>query len=213
MERFLCIPVSFSHARLVNFLDRLLSLWLEQQQFVGESHRPSDSHDRRQRLRNGVAIMKPHLALCLLFSGCLQTIRAGEALPLVELHFRNKQVVLTEPGQQRASRLAMQLLETSNFHSGPGDKYHMFTLSDTQRKYRQVVAGKFLLVSFPEPRKVTTIGGEIVVSEIVLGLNRDDYAMGLFTIDATGSVVAHSKYSGVHCVEILKTVKQFANND
>lgn len=38
-EIFMHSPVSFSHARLVNFLDYLLRAWLDQERFGGELHR------------------------------------------------------------------------------------------------------------------------------------------------------------------------------
>ena len=148
----------------------------------------------------------------MLLSGYLQTTRASEALPSVELHLQDKQASLTEPAQQQLHQQALQLLETSNFHSGPGDKYHFFTLLDVESEYRKTVMGKFLVITFPTPQKITTVGGEITVLEIIVGLNGNDYASSLFTIDDSGRVIEHSKYSGTLSIEILKTAKHFVHN-
>ena len=157
--------------------------------------------------------MKFHIVLCaLLLNGVLQIAHAEEVPPSVELQARDKQVPLSEAAQQKLRQQALALVETSNFHSGPGDTEHIFSLPDVQREYRKTVAGKFLLISFPNPQKISTTGGEIAVTEIIVGLNRDDYASSLFTIDASGTVVGHAKYDGGRCIELLKTVKQFVHD-
>jgi len=152
------------------------------------------------------------LALCALIRfGSLQLAHSGEITPSVELQIRGQQIVLTEQAQKQLREQALQLVETSNFHSDPGDKYHFFTLHDVQSDYRKEVAGKFLLISFPAPMKIQSRGGELMVAEIVVGLNRPDFASSLFTIDETGRIIAHTKYSGERCIEILKVIKQFIN--
>ncbi len=154
--------------------------------------------------------MKLHIVICaLLLNGALQLSRAEEAPPAVELQARDKQVPLSADAQQKLRQQALMLVQTSNFHSSPDDEHHIFTLPQIQREYRKTVAGKFLLVSFARPQKIRTTGGEITVREIIVGLNRDDYASSLFTIDASGTVVGHAKYDGGSCIEILKTIKQF----
>lgn len=125
-----------------------------------------------------------------------------------ELHLEGKPAVLSEQGQQALCQQAIQLVETSNFHSDPGDQYHIFKLPQVQNDYRREVAGKFLLIAFSTPRKIKTIGGEITVSEIVVGLNRDDYASSLFTIDESGRVIGHAKYAGDRCIQLLNAVKK-----
>jgi hypothetical protein len=50
------------------------------------------------------------------------------------------------------------------------------------------------------------------VAEIVIGLNRNDYASSLFTVDESGAVVGHAKYSGERCVEIMKAVTQYTHD-
>jgi hypothetical protein len=42
------------------------------------------------------------------------------------------------------------------------------------------------------------------------GLNGEQYATSLFTIDESGQLVGHSKYSGVACVNLLRTVRNVA---
>jgi hypothetical protein len=155
--------------------------------------------------------MKFRIVVCaLLLNGAFQPSRADEAPPSVELQERDKQVTLSVAAQQKLRQQALKLVQTSNFHSSPDDEHHIFTVPhQIQREYRKTVAGRFLLITFPTPQKIRTTGGEITVTEIIVGLNRDDYASGLFTIDASGAIVGHAKYDGGACIEILKTVKEF----
>lgn len=101
---------------------------------------------------------------------------------------------------------ALELLKTSNFHSGKEDKNSFFTLHGVQNDYRATVAGRYLVCRLQTGTKVTTPGGDIFVAEIVIGLNRDDYASSLFTINEDGAVVEHAKYSGDQCIRILQAI-------
>ena len=157
--------------------------------------------------------MKLYLILFALFlNGPLHSARSAEAATTVELQSQGKLIELSESAHKPLHEQALQLLRTSNFHSDPGDEHHIFTLRAVQNDYRKTVAGKFLVITFATPQKISTVGGEITVAEIIVGLNRNDYASSLFTVDESGRVIGHAKYSGERCIEILKTVKQF-NHD
>jgi hypothetical protein len=136
---------------------------------------------------------------------------ASKADYKVALRF-GKETPLTQEAFQTLYSKALELLETSNFNS----------LALVHAEYRQTVAGKYLLVSLKVPQKIKTVGGEVIVREIVIGLNRPDsvaivegvsyadYASSLFTIDDEGRVVVHEKYSGLMCIELMKLVKKIA---
>ncbi len=135
----------------------------------------------------------------------------------VALRF-GKQTPLTQEAAQNLYSKALEFLGTSNFNSRAGD------ISKFHEQYRETVAGKYLLISLKAPRKISTIGGEVIVKEIVIGLNRPDciaivgavsyteYASSLFTIDDEGRVVVHRKYSGPMCIELMKLVKTIAGD-
>ncbi len=97
-------------------------------------------------------------------------------------------------------------------HSGPDDTEKVFTFSRVQRDYRQAVAGSFLVVTFSPPQRVQTVGGDVTAAEIVIGLNRNDYAYGLFTIDSSAAIVSHAKYAGDLCIQILENIKRLTND-
>ena len=157
--------------------------------------------------------MKLHLIIfVLLLNGYLYPARADETAPAVELQSRGKHMALSESALKPLFEQALQLVKTSNFHSDPGDEHHIFTLRGVQSDYRKTVAGKFLVITFTTPQKITTVGGEITVAEIIVGLNRDDCASSLFTIDESGRVIGHAKYSGERCIEILKAIKQLTHD-
>lgn len=150
------------------------------------------------------------ILFALLLNGSIYLAHSAEAVTAVELRSQGKRLELSASADKPLIEQALKLVATSNFHSGPGDKYHFFTLHEVQKRYRDTVAGRFLVIVLETPRKIATFGGESTVSEIIIGLNRDDYASSLFTIDDSGRVVGHAKYSGERCIEILKTVKQFS---
>lgn len=151
--------------------------------------------------------IKAAVIWALLFAGIFPLGFAQEDLPTVKLMTQDKQTVLHEDIQSRLRRQLIALLQSSNFHSGPGDKNHIFTSAAVQQDYRNsVAAGQYLLLIFPAAQKIGTVGGEITVTEIVFGLHRPGGRNSLFTIDDSGRVVSHAKYSGALCLEVDKTV-------
>jgi hypothetical protein len=101
---------------------------------------------------------------------------------------------------------AAKLVESSNFNS-----YHqpqvVGGIPEVQQRYRQTAAGNNLVITYPEPVKFKTVGGELWVLEIVIGLASPDRADALFTIDNAGRVVAHEKYSGALAVELRQAAR------
>ena len=153
--------------------------------------------------------MKQLFLFCLLLlNQAPGTSLAAEAVPSIELHWPGKQIALAEKTREQLSHQAVRLVESSNFHSDPGDEHHIFTRSGVHSSYRREIAGRYLLVSFPTPRKFKTVGGDITVAEVVVGLNRDDYASNLFTIDEDGRIIGHSKFAGELCIQIFDAIKQ-----
>ena len=146
---------------------------------------------------------------------------ASEADYTVALYF-GKQTPLIQEANRKLHSKALELLETSNFNSRAG--VLDWNISKFHEQYRQTVAGKYLLISLKEAQRIRTVGGEVIVKEIVIGLNRPDsiatvggvsyteYASSLFTIDDEGRVVAHAKYSGSMCIELTKLVKKIAGD-
>jgi len=161
--------------------------------------------------------MKEYLLFAALFVfGFAFPVQAAESMTPVEVYSHGIKQELSESVQNKLLEQALELLKTSNFHSGKGDKNNLFTLYGVQNDYRATVSGRFLVCRFQPSKKVTTVGGDIFVSEIVIGLNRDDYASRLFTVDQDGSVVGHAKYSGDLCIKILQAIpnlKQDAEQD
>jgi hypothetical protein len=101
----------------------------------------------------------------------------------------------------RLGECAAELVESSNFNS-----YHqpqlVGSIPEVQTRYRQTAAGNNLVITYAEPVRFETEGGELWVLEIVIGLVSPDRVDALFTIDNAGRVVAHDKYSGALAVEL-----------
>ena len=146
---------------------------------------------------------------------------ASKADYTVALRF-GKQPPLSQEQVQTLHAKALELLETSNFNSRASLSHK--SISEVHEEYRQTVAGRYLLVSLKGPQKIKTDGGEVIVREIVIGLNRPnniaivggvsyaEYASSLFTIDDEGRVIVHAKYSGPMCIELMKLAKKIAGD-
>jgi hypothetical protein len=153
--------------------------------------------------------MKACVLCAALLTSLLPAAYAEGALPTVRLLAGDKQVGLTEVVQARLCQQVTALVKSSNFHSGPGDKYHVFTFSGVQQDYRDAVAtGEYLLVILSPPQKIGTVGGEVTVAEIVVGLRGPGGRNSVFTIDQSGTIISHAKYAGEVYVELKKTVAQ-----
>ncbi|MEI2727095.1 MAG: hypothetical protein V9H26_27455 [Verrucomicrobiota bacterium] len=130
----------------------------------------------------------------------------------VELHYK-KEIILSPQAVRVLDSNAVQLVETSNFNSrnAPGNSWAGFGVSGTHDAYSKVVSGSYLLIAFSETRKIKTLGGELSVKEIIIGLNRSDIASSLHTIDDQGRVIGHGKYAGPLCSMLMDEVKKVAS--
>jgi hypothetical protein len=99
-------------------------------------------------------------------------------------------------GADGIADLAVALVGSSSFNSAAHPDVLKQTVPDVQARYRQVVADTCLVLSYQTPVTIETMGGDVRVFEIVIGLGHTDRADAVFTIDESGRVVAHEKYSG-----------------
>jgi hypothetical protein len=122
-------------------------------------------------------------------------------------------VVLRYPGTkalgaddtQGLKAKALEILKSSNFNST--SPLWEWDEAEINLQYGAAVSRRHLLVTFVTPETIQTVGGKIVVKEIVIGLNGSHYASSLHTVDDQGRIVGHSKYSGTSCVELLELVQ------
>lgn len=136
-------------------------------------------------------------------------VHLEEASPTVQLFAQDRLVAFPESAQARLRHQLTSLLKSSNFHSGGGDKYRLFTPSGVQQDYRDTAAtGEYLLMIFSPAQKISTVGGEITAAEIVVGLRSPGSKNSVFTIDQSGAIISHAKYSGEVYLELKKTVAQ-----
>ena len=145
------------------------------------------------------------VALLLMLSGSAQ---ADEALPK-----HSASVVLRYPGTaplrsddaQRLKGKALEILESSNFNSA-APRWE-WDEAKSNLEYGAAVSGRHLLVTFASPTVIETTGGKVMVKEIIIGLNTARYASSLHTVNDKGRVVAHAKYLGTLCIELVDMVK------
>ena len=133
-----------------------------------------------------------------------------------------KQITLSSAWAGDLYARALEILKSSNFNSfnqipqnpqsGKPAKDSDWGISYIQQAYRKVVAGNYLLVRFNEPQKIKTVGADLTVLEIVIGLNGTDIAGPVFSIDEEGRVVSHAKYSGPKCFNLLDLIKELTKS-
>jgi hypothetical protein len=157
--------------------------------------------------------MKTTLIALLSLAGMLsvhaQTTTSGisgeEASSVVRLFNQGKQVAVSESALGRVSQQVISLVKSSNFHSGSGDKYRIFTFAGVQQDYRDAIAtGEYLVLILSPAHKIITREGEVTAAEIVVGLQSPNSKNTVFTIDESGAIVSHAKYS----YEILMALKK-----
>src|SRR5215470_11975412 len=140
-------------------------------------------------------------ALVLLLAGATVTV-AGEGDGVSVRRCRGSQPTGSSADELR--KLAVEFVQSSNFNTAAHAKILNLSVTAIQDQYRRAVAGDCVIVTYDHAMKLRTVGGEVSLVEIVIGLGRE-YADSLFTIDETGRVVAHGKYSGKVGIELRKT--------
>jgi hypothetical protein len=108
---------------------------------------------------------------------------------------------------RRLHDLAVSIVRSSNDSSR--HPLWNWDLAEILGTYRRAVDGRYLVVTYATPRSIKTVGGELVVKEILIGLNGSQYASSLHTVDDEGRIVGHAKYSGELCIEMLQLVRSF----
>jgi hypothetical protein len=131
----------------------------------------------------------------------------GGDIATVELRF-GVEGPISAPQRAVLQSSTLRLLESSNFNSERHRDILKATPERVDAAYRKTLSGRYLIVAFDKPQRIDTVGGDIVVLKIVVGLNREDYADALYSIDAQGGVVTHGKYSGGLAIELLKEVRK-----
>lgn len=129
----------------------------------------------------------------------------------VYLHISNE-IVLDSEISDNFKNAALELLETSNFNSVSHSDLLNINALNVHKAYRKTVSKNFMLVTFDSPMSINSIGGKLDVYEIIIGFG-DEYADALFTVDSTGRVVKHEKYSGQYAIELQERVKIAVKDD
>lgn len=114
-------------------------------------------------------------------------------------------------GQDDSRKLFMksiEILRSSNFNSS--SPRWQWDEAKLNLEYGRSVSGKHVLVTFNEPRKIKTIGGDVAARELIIGLNGAEVAGPVHTIDADGKVVGHAKTLGQLCIELMERVNEMA---
>ena len=152
--------------------------------------------------------MRPFsIAISLLFFlfAAITSFAADEPAAKVALlpqHEGQRQLNAAEQATLRG--LAMDLVKSSNFNTVDHPEILKLSVPAVHERYRRLVAGDCLVVTFDQPVTVQTLGGEMAVFEIIVGLGESNFVHTLFTIDRDGRVVGHGKYSGTILLELRK---------
>jgi hypothetical protein len=103
---------------------------------------------------------------------------------------------------------ALEILQSSNFNSA--NPRWEWDEANLNLEYGRAVSGRHVLITFGTPEIIKTIGGDITVRELVIGLNSSQYASSVHTVDDQGKVIGHAKYLGLLCIEIQELANAIA---
>jgi len=143
------------------------------------------------------------LAYCAAVAG--QNAAGSKSPPEYRLSLQYEGAAPSSPAAyQQLYDLGLNFVESSQFNSGKPQ--WNWDLAEILADYRRAVDGRYLLISYSRPHTITTMGGDISVREIVIGLNGSQYASSLHTVDAEGRIIGHSKYSGELGIKLQKLV-------
>jgi TusA-related sulfurtransferase len=118
----------------------------------------------------------------------------GSGMPSIEL-YRSGLKELSPQAKEKIVAWAEKFLESANLNTANQPEILKQSVIEIQKRYRKTVRGDFLVVSFDQPVTFHTAGGDVKALEIIVGLNApNNVAIGLFTIDPDGRIVAHEKY-------------------
>jgi hypothetical protein len=132
--------------------------------------------------------------------------------------FETSAVVLRYPGNislnhddaRKIFEKSIEILQSSNFNSS-NPKWD-WDEAKINLEYGRAVSGRHVLVTFSKPEIIKTIGGDITVRELVIGLNGSQYASSVHTVDIQGRVIGHAKYLGQLCIEIQELADSVASS-
>ncbi len=142
------------------------------------------------------------VTILVLFTAA-SSIAADQPAASVAVHRADAEPGRMGPADQAAlAGLAMDLVRSSNFNTVRHPEILKQSVPAIHGHYRRVAAGECLVVTYDEPVAVATVGGELSVFEIVVGLGDQDFAYTLFTVDREGRVVGHGKYSGTVLLDL-----------
>jgi hypothetical protein len=105
------------------------------------------------------------------------------------------------------------LLQSSQSNSHLAE-WH-FPPAEVQEEFRGAIANAHLRVTFASIRTIPSVGGPLVVRDIIVRLGAeaprvpfaDRFVDSLFTVDEHGEVVGHALYSGTLLIALLTAVR------
>lgn len=132
----------------------------------------------------------------------------------IDLHFAGAHPI-DVPARIQLGDAALKIVASSNFNSQNQPSFLNWTPRRVHADYRKLVAGSYMVVSFDEPQRVKTVGGEVEVIEIVIGLGlrtrfgvERPYPGPIYTIDGEGRVVRHEKWAAELGVDLLRMIEK-----
>ena len=108
---------------------------------------------------------------------------------------------------------AQALLQSSQSNSHLAE-WH-FPPAEVQEEFRGAMANAHLRVTFASVRTIQSVGGPLVVRDIIVRLGAeaprapfaDRFVDSLFTVDDHGEIVGHALYSGTRLLALLTVVR------
>ena len=133
----------------------------------------------------------------------------AQRLPAGTVRFHHHGTIEVATGPvERLRNIGVELLKSSNFNTALHPNVMHESVPTVHDHYRRAVSGDCMIIGYGHPVRVGTVGGEVIVYEIIIGLSRPDYADAVFTIDDEGRIVEYGKFDGRIAIELRKMVQE-----
>jgi hypothetical protein len=126
----------------------------------------------------------------------------------VELRYHGFRELEPEESRRLEAK-ALEVLRSSQFNSSA--PMWAWDESGIQKEYSRAIAGDHFVVTYIRSVEVGTDGGKVSVKRLVIGLLGTQFASSVHTVDDSGRIVGHAKYSGELCIQFLDFVEALPN--
>jgi hypothetical protein len=123
-----------------------------------------------------------------------------------------KDVPITQSVAEKLESDIVAIMRTANYNSrAPRPGWSQTDVAELTKGYRKVIeSGKYVIITWAQPQRVQTVGGEVTTYETVLALEMPGSRM--YNVDNEGRLVHIGKFSGAMKIELDEFVRRLVKD-